>query len=479
MNKRSFLVTIVCISIFLSGCSYGQTTEKTVTEEETEDTGFNVSEVGTYDSADTAVIVGINDTESTITFQKLQTALRYTLFYDGTTHVKDKHEEAMTVSQLQAGNIVSVTFLKNKKRINSIMMDPDAWTNSDVNRFTISKNGQRMTIADEEYKYDENMVIVSNGELAEPMDVNDKDTLVVSGIDHTVYSIVVDQGHGYLRLDNDEYFIGGWIEVGSDQIQVITEDMLLTVPVGTYDVAVSNNGASGTKEVTIVQNEEVSLDVGDLKGEGVKSGDIAFSLNPSEAVVKIDGEEVNTGDLVTLQYGIHQIVITADGYTTIKQYIKVGQSLANLDIEMEKEGSDSTDAKTSDSSSGSTKSTATNPTAGTNSSTTESTKGTNSSTAGTNSSSTGKGSTGSTNTADITSTAVNGYRVYIEAPSGAEVYVDGNYVGIAPIDFKKITGSHEVVLRKDGFQTKSYTIQVDEEEKDISYSFSNLVAKTS
>jgi len=64
--------------------------------------------------------------------------------------------------------------------------------------------------------------------------------------------------------------------------------------------------------------------------------------------------------------------------------------------------------------------------------------------------------------------------VHIDAPENVEVYLDGNYVGISPCSFKKTSGSHVITLRKSGYETRSYTVQVDEEEKDVSYSFVDL-----
>ena len=72
-----------------------------------------------------------------------------------------------------------------------------------------------------------------------------------------------------------------------------------------------------------------------------------------------------------------------------------------------------------------------------------------------------------------------GYAVHIDAPENVEVYLDGNYVGISPCSFKKTSGSHVITLRKSGYETRSYTVQVDEEEKDVSYSFVDLTASSS
>jgi hypothetical protein len=56
-----------------------------------------------------------------------------------------------------------------------------------------------------------------------------------------------------------------------------------------------------------------------------------------------------------------------------------------------------------------------------------------------------------------------------------EVYLDGNYIGITPTSFDKVAGSYVISLRKTGYQTRSYTLQIDNEEKDLNYTFSDLV----
>ena len=67
------------------------------------------------------------------------------------------------------------------------------------------------------------------------------------------------------------------------------------------------------------------------------------------------------------------------------------------------------------------------------------------------------------------------YKVYIDTPEGVEVYLDGNYIGISPVSFAKKPGTHTITLRKNGYVTRSYTIEIDKEEKDVTYSFADLL----
>ena len=96
-----------------------------------------------------------------------------------------------------------------------------------------------------------------------------------------------------------------------------------------------------------------------------------------------------------------------------------------------------------------------------------------SSSAGSSSTGTASGSTSAT--ADTTTTY---NRVHIDAPENVEEDLDGNYVGISPCSFKKTSGSHVITLRKSGYETRSYTVQVDDEQKDVSYSFVDLTVSS-
>ena len=432
--KNIFLIMAIAGMLLLAGCSLGQTaTETPQTEEEQGNTGFLLTGPGSFDSADTAVVVSINTDEKTITFLNLVVHKNYTLEYDGTTVFSDKYGETMSLEQLKPGDIVDVTFLKSKKKLATLALSASAWSNEAVSRYTIDATTHNVTIGNDVYKLADDVKIFSDGQELEMIDLNSVDVLNFQGIGSTVHSIEVEKGHGYLRLSGDENFQGGWIEVGQNIIQKITEDMLLVVPEGNYQVNISITGGGGTKNVVINRNEEVTLDISDLEIEEVQYGQVVFAMSPSTAKLYIDGELVDTELPVTLEYGIHQMIAKADGYETVTRYLKVAEESAGIDITLELEGADEEDEEDD----------------------------------GDNSVSSGDALT------------VGYYQVYIDAPTGAEVYVDGNYVGIAPVSFKKEEGSHVITLRQSGYETRSYTIVVDDEEKNVTFSFADLVPSTS
>lgn len=445
-TKQTVVSLLLVTAMSFAGCgqtaSSGAVTEAQATatpaataQTERVDTGFVVTGPDSFDSADTAVVVDIQNIDKSVTFLNLDLGKRYTLSMDGTTHFADKYGKAMSFDQFQAGDIVDVTFLKSQKHLTSMQLAQTAWQYDAVERYEMNTVRNEVAIGGEVFQLSKDTQYFSQGHSIEKMDLNPTDVLTFHGIDSTVLSVTVEKGHGYLRLVNDENFIGGWLEIGQTQIVRITEDMLVTVPEGSYQVDISYNGGGGTKNVVINRNEETALDIGDLEVAEAQYGTVLFSMSPSGAELYIDGSQVDPSQPVSLEYGIHQIIAKADGYKSLTQYLRVGQESAGVDVQLDKVDSDSEES-------------------------TESSSSTVSSTAE------------STSTADTTTTY---YRVHIDAPENVEVYLDGNYVGISPCSFKKTSGSHVITLRKSGYETRSYTVQVDEEQKDVSYSFVDLV----
>ncbi len=417
------------------------------------DTGFTVSTVGSYDSADTAVVLSMDASNKAVSLINMDTGKQYTLYYDGTTYVKDKYEGPMTISQIKEGDIVDVTFLKGKKKLASIQKSPKAWVYDGVSNYDLAGVNRTASIGSQTYSLPAGVVVLSDGRRMGTEEVVSQDEVTISGIDHKIYSVKVDKGHGYLRLKNDQPVLGGWIEVGNRVIRQITEDMLLTVPEGSYQVVLDNHGVGCVKEITVERGKEVLLDVGDVEIAEDKTGIILFEVTPESAKISVDGNVVEAKTAVELRYGIHQVVVEASGYDTLTKYIQVGSERAAISFTLEE-----TRKSNGRDSSVSSNTAERIPWQDTFDSVSR------------NSISRNDLSTLSQNAL----TSSNNNKVYVDSPKGVEVFLDGNYVGVAPVRFTKSPGRHEITLKKTGYKTKSYTIYLENNQRDETYSFSDL-----
>lgn len=341
MHRRiSGAVTVLTMAaLILTGCT-SEASSISSAKNKTEgadvvDTGFTMSTVGSYDSADTAVVLSTDEANKAVTFINMDTGKQYTLYYDGTTYVKDKYDGPMTISQIEPGDVVDVTFLKGKKRLASIKLSPDAWVYDDVYNYDLAGANRTASIGSQSYSLPESVVVLSEGRRVDKAEVVSQDVVTISGIAHKIYSINVDKGHGYLSLKNEQPLLGGWIEVGNSMIRQIKEDMLLVVPEGTYQVVLNNNGIGCVKDVTIERDKEVVLDVDDIEIPEDATGKILFSVSPENATVTVDGKPVDISKVVELSYGIHRVEASASGYDTLTKHIQVGSEYATISFKLE------------------------------------------------------------------------------------------------------------------------------------------------
>lgn len=450
MKKYFMQLLVFCAVFMLTGCGGNPASEPS---RQTYNENGQVSDNSASllaDSLDRAVVQKVDEKNQTISFYNLTLGKSYTLYYDSATGIKSRYGEELVAGQLQAGDIVDVTFIKNTKQAKNIWLEETATVTEEVTDFKINRAAKTLEMNGEKYSLAKHTAVLSEGEVLDLMDINEVDTLRVSAIDHTVYSIAISLGHGYVRLLNAEAFEGGWVEFGQRIIRKVEENMLLVVPAGTYEMLISNQGNAGSKEVVINAGEETQVDVSEfVKEEEGKTGGLIFTITPTGAVLEIDGEEVDYSSVVSLPYGIHQIVVTAEGYSSISRYIKVGEEMANISINMKEADSDSDSG--SGSSSGTHSESNSDPGSGSDSD---------------------SGSSVSSNS--VVTAGGEGYKVYIDAPEGAELYVDGKYIGILPASFDKKSGTYTVSVRKSGYVTRSYTLEVDNSDKDVRYSFSEL-----
>ncbi len=454
----------------------------TVEREESETAIDDMNRSGIYDSEDAAVVVKKDLEAGTVQFQNISTSRRYTLNYDGTTTVYDKNDEALSMEQLQEGSVVTVRFYKPRKALAYIKENPDCISYNQVSNYQMDLRKGTITIGDELFNISGHVVVVSDGKETDMMEVNQMDVISVWGYKNMIYGINVENGHGYLRLQNEDYFVNGWIDVGDSVIRKVAQDMLLVVPEGTHTVTVSHKGSSATQEITFARNEEMAWDLGDVEITVVQKGTVIFTLTPVTAKVAIDGREVNVSKPVEIEYGLHQMRITADGYDTVAQYIRVAEPSANIAVELEKseETEEKSDNKKSESTSENTSDKKDNDKDDDIDEEQTPSKKYQSKPQDTDDeeeeSSERKSSENEEEETKSSVVSSSGkYKVYIDAPDGVEAYLDGSYIGVTPVSFNKEPGSYVVTLRKSGYQTRSYTLQIDDEEKDVNYSFTDLV----
>ncbi|MCR5649620.1 MAG: PEGA domain-containing protein [Lachnospiraceae bacterium] len=464
-HKRVSFIKIISVYIMLifAVCGCGKTAADPASGVVSEDTEAESLTDG-LSATDTAVYISHDEENSTIRLLNPENNKVYEVNYDRLTQIYDRFGKVSVIELFDTGIIVDVDISVHSKNVTRIQQSPEAFIRRNIESYKVNANRGVLTFDGENYRISTDTPVFKGGKRLKPADISEGDTITVMGMDKNVYSIIITSGDGHVRLTGTEYFIGGWVQIGRDIIKPVTEEMIIDVPEGSYDMVVTYNGRGGTKHIDIERGKEITVDISDLKGELIKYGTLVFTILPASAdpKVKIDGEEIDYLEPRELEYGVYRIEVEARGFLPIRENISVGQDMANIQIELTKTDEDTDQNAIKEDNTQA-------PPVSLNAPVNNDAASSSSSSVMSSSSS----SSSSSSASGSIPTTTKG-RLYIDSPEGAEVYYDGSYKGVVPTGFSKTPGTHVITLRKDGYRTKTYTVTFDDSTDDETYSFTEL-----
>lgn len=429
MKLKKLMITCVTFVslLLLTACGSSSSTGKVTpgssilpiaSKAATAETAANTNEIKL-----TGVLTFIDTAGLKMHFVDIDSTNEYEVSYSGGTDIKNKYDTIVAASQLKVGEIFNVTCNKSGKAT-KIYESSDAWETTGVTNFGVDESASTMTIGATNYKYTNAAVVVSNGERIKVNEIMKQDVVTVRGFDKCVYSVSVEKGHGFIKFTGIDNFVDGYADVGTKLVCQVTKDMVVTAPEGEYKITMQKDSLQGSKTIVVTRNQDVTVDFSEYVPEPVKTGMVQFSITPKNAVMYIDGTQVDYSEAVQLDYGTHSLVLKANNYETYTQKLYVNAVYKTEVIDL-------TSSSTSSSSST---------------------------------------STTKTTAANLTS----GYSVTIKSPEGAAVYVDSVYIGVAPVTFNKSSGNKVITLTKAGCTTKSYTVNIANTAADATYGFPEM-----
>ncbi len=410
-----------------------------------------------YDSRDTAVIVKAD--KKSVTLRNLDKNRNYTLDITATSRITGAYGGSMTGEMLTRGSLAEVTFMRDLKTLSTLGVCKEAFSYTEVTDFNLGESKGTARIGGATLELPSDTPVITDDGITDIYSVGQWDTISVFGLGHTIESITVDRGHGFISLKNDEDVMGGWIEVGNTVITEVSEGMVLTVPEGDYEVVFDSPRLLAKKEVTVERGKETVIDVKEAKVEILRQGKVVIEVSPEEARLLVDGAEAQNGGEILLDYGPHRVDMEAEGYSPLTKYVNIGSETARFKFSLQKTAAEEKEETETE---------------------TESTEETEDDWRQIKKPETEQGNVNSLsgNTLKGSASLMSGKptenTVYIKAPSGATLTLDGKEMGVVPISFPKVTGTHVLTFSKDNAVTHGYTVYFYDDGEDITYSFPEL-----
>lgn len=403
----------------------------------------------TTDTKLLAVVKEIDTQNKRITLFDVDRQEALVLDYTGGTNITDKYGQVIAMSQIEIGSMVDATYRQDKNRLTDMNISTKAWEYVGVNNLGIDREADTMKIATTLYKYNKDLTILDGQEFIPIDDLAEQDEVTIWGNEETIWSITVTRGHGRVVLEDYEPFLGDNITIGYESMQQITDNMVITVREGLFNLTVENGAYSATKSIRVNRNQVTYVSLADLGPDAPMHGQVVFDITPFGADLNIDGVLTSYANPIELLYGKHDITVSLGGYTSYDGVLNVDSAGKTIKIDLPENSS--TDKASV------TETNTQTPITGADT--------------GTGTDTTGTSGSEPTVTPAVTSSADQqitdpNHKVYVQNPVGASVYLDGEYMGASPCNFNKIIGSHVLTFIQEGYETMSYTVEIADDGKD-------------
>ena len=414
------LIMCLCISLVLVGCGEEKENENKIIS------GSNITpfakKTNQTHSSDgkvhvSGVLMSVNTASKRAVVADMDDGNMYEITYSGGTDIRDRYDSVIAASQLQVGVVYEFACDGNGKA-DKIMPLKSAWSNSGITAFDIDLDAGTLKVGSGLYKLADNFVCLSLGEKIMPQEVIGIDEITINGKDKVIYSIVVDKGHSYVELTGVTAFLDGYVAIADKTVLPVSLNMLVTVPEGESTITLQKGDIIATKKLNLGRNATAIEDFSEYQQQAVKTGTVKLNIIPKDAVLRVDGNVKDHTQPFNVSYGTHTISIIADGYSGYSGRMVIASETFSKDIVLSAEAA--TEASTEASLTG-------------------------------------------------------GYYVRVNAPTGVAVYVDSAYVGIAPVAIEKKAGTRVVTLTKEGYESKSYSINITNTAGDVKYEFPELI----
>jgi len=286
------------------------------------------------------------------------------------------------------------------------------------------------------YAYNDDLLVFSDGRQIDPLEITPEDEVTLRGMNGQAFSVVVTRGHGYIKPNNFKDFTGGTVTVQGEAILPVAKDMLLVVPEGQQLVTMKNGDLMAEVTVEVKRGQVTKVDMAKYQNQVPDTARVTFDVNPQGAELYVNGSITDPSKPVSLKYGNHSVKVSLEGYEDYSGIITVKDASLTVHINLAEESADvETDSSESSSS---------------------------------------VSDDSSSSSSESSVTYDNDHKVTVSAPVGAAVYVNGTYKGEVPCSFTKMIGNVTLSLTKDGYETKTYAVEISDDSKDISWSFPDL-----
>lgn len=403
-----FVLIFALVFLSQSGRLSGTKTENTKTNDTDISQGLSQNE-GVY-----AIILNA-DNNRTVRFYSINDKKHLSLTVDSKTILTGANGGSMDYSGLKIGDVVVVTKRDNTGNAERIFVPEDVWRKENITGVKVDTTLNSVEYDDKIYNYGDDTFFVENGNSVYPGDISETDIVTLIGKNNMLFVTRLEKTHGHLVFKNLDKVENAVIKIDGEVVEVDKDSRMVEIAEGEHKIVVSGtNIADYETTLVILPNDKTVIDINEKDTtQNSETSFIKLNVSPSGYTVVLDGVPyLQSTTEIYAEKGEHKVEIVKPGYETNAVNVTLADKTVDVNIKLEK-------IKTKE---------------------------------------------------EKKEVSQGNVSVYSN-PGWAKVYVDGEYLGIAPVMVKLPYGEHYIEAELDGYDEFKTHVTVDSPDKAITAEF--------
>ncbi|MBR1629463.1 MAG: PEGA domain-containing protein [Lachnospiraceae bacterium] len=281
---------------------------------------------------DEYMVMDWSDGEERVILKSLTTGRQYRFAFGMATKFLDKWGNVTSQTNFSKGSVVSLSGVQDNM-LATISLSKDAWVIEGLRNFSFNIKKETFQVGETKYRLKPDVSVFSDDRSITMDEVSTDDRLRVVGKGKTILSITVETGHGYISLQNTEFFNGSIVSIGTKIHAMLNGDTTVSVPQGKYRITVAKNGYGGSTKVQVRKDQTTYVDLSTLIGEGPKKCQLHFVASVKGVKAFLDGEKSKVNKDVEVDYGEHKLRVEVPGFQPWTKSLIVNSPSARISID--------------------------------------------------------------------------------------------------------------------------------------------------
>lgn len=331
------VILIVCILVaisLLTGDKAQETTEPVAIFNQEEEQEVEEEEATIEYERILALVKVMNTTDGFMQVYDVEANVNVTLNISSAVSFEDEYGTPIVMEQVAPGYLVNVKYDKATFIPDFVKVAPQIQVIKNLSSLEIDEVLKTIQIGSDIYSFDDEMVALDGTENLVLAELSIADDVVVRAYQGKIWSIIVENGHGYVVLENYSAYYEGRLEIGNRTSYTIIEDMRVPVTVGIHTVIITKEEMTPySASVFIEEGMDYIIDLSDLQP---KVSEVIFTIVQAGSTLFINDEEIESyEEAIVLDYGQYSIRVENDGYMDWEGILVVDQPYLPQTIDME------------------------------------------------------------------------------------------------------------------------------------------------